>query len=405
MARLIWGLGLFVLLLASFPPAVRADDLEDCKNSDSDIRISGCTAVIDKGVEADRAWAYFNRGMAYKRKGEHDRAIRDFDQATALDPKSAAAYLNRGYSYDSKGNKARALSDLDMAILLDPKNADAYNGRCWLRALQGLDLAAARADCDIAIELNSSEANYLDSRGLVGIKQEKFAYAWADYDAAVRINSQSATYLYGRGIAALRLGRLADGNADLARAAELDPNIAKTYEGYGVAPIAVDTNIDVAPASTFQSHYDSGNKHLEKKEYDLAIKEYDQAIALDPKSANAYNVRCWARALQDLDLDAARADCDQALALWPGSAHILDSRGLVGIKQERFSDAWADYAAAVRAGLESFPEDAAIASFFYGRGIAALRLGQVDEGNADLAKATGLDSNIAKAYAGYGVTP
>jgi Tfp pilus assembly protein PilF len=170
----------------------------------------------------------------------------------------------------------------------------------------------------------------------------------------------------------------------------------------------VNTNIDTAPEvpkPTSASHVNSGNAYLEKKEYDLAIKEFDQAIELDPNSAGTYNARCWTRALQGRALATARADCDQALALSPGDARILDSRGLVGIKQEKFAEAWADYADAVRAGLESFPEDAIIASFIYGRGIAALRLGRVDEGNADLAKATGLDSNIAKTYEGYGVTP
>lgn len=404
MGRLIWSLGLFTLMLACFPPTVRADDLADCKSSDAEVRISGCTAVIDKGVEADRAWAHHNRGLAYKRKGEHERAIKDYDAAILLDPKYSVAYSSRGFSYDSMGEKVRALNDFDMAILIDSKNAEALNNRCWLRATQGLDLNAAQADCDSAIAIKS-DWSYLDSRGLVGIKQGRFAYAWADYDAALRAEPNMASAYYGRGIAALRLGRLADGNADLIRAAELDSDIAKIYEGYGVAPIAVNTNIDVAPASTFQSHFDSGNNHLEKKEYDLAIKEYDQAIALDPGSANAYNVRCWTKALQDLDLYAARNDCDKALALSPGNARILDSRGLVGIKQQKYSDAWDDYDAAVRAGLEAFPEDSVIASFFYGRGIAALRLGRVDEGNADLAKAKGLDSSIAKTYAGYGVLP
>lgn len=405
MGRLIWGFGLFVLLVASFPPAARADDREDCQSPDNDVRISGCSAIIDGGKEEGIVEAYYNRGVAYKRKGEYDHAIKDLNAAIAMDPKYVAAYLTRGDAYEKKGGNARAMSDYDMAIMLDPKDADPYNYRCWLRAIQGLDLGAARADCDTAIQLKNDDSNSLDSRGLVGIKQEKFAYAWADYDAAVRAKPDMASALYGRGIAALRLGRLADGKADLARAAELDPNIAKTYLGYGVAPDAVNTNIDTAPASTFQSHYDSGSNHLEKKEYDLAIKEYGQAIALDPKSADAYNVRCWTRALQGLDLDAARADCDQALALSPGEARILDSRGLVGIKQEKFYDALADYDAAVRAGLQSFPEDLVIASFFYGRGVAALRLGRLAEGNADLAKATGLDPNIAKTYAGYGVTP
>jgi Flp pilus assembly protein TadD len=76
----------------------------------------------------------------------------------------------------------------------------------------------------------------LNGRGLVGIKQGKFAEAWADYDAALRARPGFAGFLYGRGIAALRLGRTEEGKADLAQATQLDANIARTYAGYGVTP-------------------------------------------------------------------------------------------------------------------------------------------------------------------------
>jgi Flp pilus assembly protein TadD len=66
------------------------------------------------------------------------------------------------------------------------------------------------------------------------------------------------------------------------------------------------------------------------------------------------------------------------------------------LKQEEFDKALADYDAAHQAK----PEDA---SFLYGRGIAALRLGRKAEGNADIAAAMMLDRKISETFSSYGV--
>jgi Flp pilus assembly protein TadD len=43
------------------------------------------------------AAAYNNRGFAYLKKGDNDRAIADFTQAIQLDPKDALAYGAAGF--------------------------------------------------------------------------------------------------------------------------------------------------------------------------------------------------------------------------------------------------------------------------------------------------------------------
>ena len=75
------------------------------------------------------AMAYNNRGFAYSKKGDLDRAIADFDEAIRLDPKYALAYLNRGNAYYRKGDQDRAIADYNEAIRLDPKLALAYYNR------------------------------------------------------------------------------------------------------------------------------------------------------------------------------------------------------------------------------------------------------------------------------------
>jgi tetratricopeptide (TPR) repeat protein len=88
-------------------------------------RLESCTALIHSAGQTRRAVvaAYNRGGIAYDDKGEHDRAIADFDEAIRLDPKSAFAYNNRGGAYASKGDYARAIADYDQALTLDPSLA------------------------------------------------------------------------------------------------------------------------------------------------------------------------------------------------------------------------------------------------------------------------------------------
>src|SRR4029453_15276367 len=65
-------------------------------------RIDGCSAVIKAGRDRSEKLAepYSSRGLAYRLKGEYDRAIQDYGQAIKLNAKSATAYANRGVAYD-----------------------------------------------------------------------------------------------------------------------------------------------------------------------------------------------------------------------------------------------------------------------------------------------------------------
>jgi tetratricopeptide (TPR) repeat protein len=63
-------------------------------------------------------------------------------------------------------------------------------------------------------------------------------------------------------------------------------------------------------------------------DFEGAIRDYGEAIEIDPERANAYNGRCWAYAMQRRPQDAL-ADCNESLRLNPDDPHALDSRALV----------------------------------------------------------------------------
>jgi tetratricopeptide (TPR) repeat protein len=60
---------------------------------------------------------YSERGLAYLKKNDYDRAIMDLDNAIRLNPDNGRALKNRGLVYQAKGDTARANADLEMAKL------------------------------------------------------------------------------------------------------------------------------------------------------------------------------------------------------------------------------------------------------------------------------------------------
>ncbi len=77
-----------------------------------------------KGVDA-----LIQRGVAYRRSGNFDKAMTDFNKAIKIDPKNAKAYNRRGVVYAQCNQYNKALEDYSQAIKLNSKFAEAYGNR------------------------------------------------------------------------------------------------------------------------------------------------------------------------------------------------------------------------------------------------------------------------------------
>src|SRR5262249_7687934 len=102
-----------------------------CHTASGDTAIAACTRAIESGKFKGRKLAtlYVNRGAELTNKGQHERAIADFDQAIRFDPNYTFAYNGRGPASRAKGDNDRAIADFDQVIRLDPKLAFAHNNR------------------------------------------------------------------------------------------------------------------------------------------------------------------------------------------------------------------------------------------------------------------------------------
>ena len=152
-----------------------------------------------KELDRKYAIAYYNRGNAYFRKRDYDKAIADYDNAIKFDPKyaserdleyAAIAYNNRGVVYSRKGDYDRAIADYDNAIKLDRKYAIAYNNRGIAYDEKG-DYHQAIENLTEAIRVEDDHAaTYLNRGGIyhaIGDSTGDYTKAIEDYDNAVRL--------------------------------------------------------------------------------------------------------------------------------------------------------------------------------------------------------------------------
>jgi tetratricopeptide (TPR) repeat protein len=105
-------------MLAAAPGTASAQspDMQICQKEDAQ-SLAACQSIMDSETVSpkDRAEAFVNRGNILDNKGDHDRAIADYDEAIRLSPNFAVAYSARSVSWQAKGDTARANADAETA--------------------------------------------------------------------------------------------------------------------------------------------------------------------------------------------------------------------------------------------------------------------------------------------------
>jgi tetratricopeptide (TPR) repeat protein len=223
------GFALVAGLFVSATPAVSAS-VSDCSHARPDVRIRGCTEIIQSSKDKARpvprrelVVAYSNRGAAFAEKDNYDRAISDLNEALKLDPEYSGARVNLGIALGRQGNRESAIESFDRAIALNPKRANAYYNRAIAYAAGGKEDHAIR-DFDEAIRLRPRDAEAVFHRGIAHERSGDLDRAIADYSAAIKLDARNAAAYFRRGVAYEAAGAPGLALAEYDKALMLDPD-------------------------------------------------------------------------------------------------------------------------------------------------------------------------------------
>ena len=185
--------------------------------------------------ERRSARAVYNRGVAFARMDEFDRALADYAAASALAPEWDAANRSAGYVHFRRADYSAALAAFDAAIALDVEDENNYAARCEALAAMGSFEAAERA-CGEALRLGGENPYSYVANGFLQYRQGNYQAAFDAFDHGLALDPDSALAAYGRGVSALRLGRQADGQIDITRALNQSQRAISLYVNAGLTP-------------------------------------------------------------------------------------------------------------------------------------------------------------------------
>lgn len=291
-----------------------------------------------------KAYFTYNGGRVFT----YAAAPSDSDKSdTAVDPddkgatpKTAADYALLGDAHLSRGEPKAAIADLDESIRMAPDQAAYYVSRA--RALAAdKQRDAALADLDKSLSLDPKNVDALLFRAELRIARKERTDAASDVTAASNLAPAGSTQ--ARLVAALYI--------------QLDQ-----------------------PAAALP-----------------LLDDWIRLHSNDAMLGNALNERCWARSLTSQMLDDALKDCRKAIKRDGENPTYLDSLGMVQLRLGHYSESITAYQQAVTQRPRS-------AWSRYGLGLAKIRSGQSDAGQADLAAARTLDPGIDARAAKYGLT-
>jgi tetratricopeptide (TPR) repeat protein len=312
--------------------------------------------------------ACWGRGYASQLKGDLDNALRDYAEYVRSDQNAGRVYFNRGLIYLQRKEWAKAVEDFSESIRCEPENSYAYFDRgSALAELSELDGALASLDAAISIDPTLAEAYRI--RATVHRKRGELDRAQSDELLAAKLTPPTAPSILGpfrSGADLLDDARLAETSGrydeaidlcDKALATKLRPfymsNAYMTrgncYAGKGDWDKALrdyDEAVQIQP-NNYDALVNRGNAYAHKKERDKSTRDYDEALRLNPKMFQAYCNRAM-NYLAAGDLDRAFADLTESVRLNPKFAEGYARRSIVLLRLKHKDEALADADSAVR---------------------------------------------------------
>lgn len=175
--------------------------------------------------------AYNGRGQAYMQLQQFDKALADFDAAIRNGISTPKLYLNRGKCLVILNRPEEAIPDLSRSLELEPNSAETwyYRGAAYDKTGRA-DQAAADYDKALGIQPDYMEAAV--NRGLIRYRKGDYTGAEADYAMGLQKAPDQARPMILVNLANVRLqlNRLSEALSDVDQALAVNPGYARAYQ-------------------------------------------------------------------------------------------------------------------------------------------------------------------------------
>jgi tetratricopeptide (TPR) repeat protein/SAM-dependent methyltransferase len=228
--------------------------------------------------------------------GQHDRAVKAYNQAIAIKPDYAEAYFNIGITLHDRGQLEEAITAYSRAVAIRPDYAESYYEIGNARIDQGR-LGEAITSYKQAVAVKPDYAEAYNNMGNAFKAQGRLEEASKAYRQAITRNPDYAEAFYNIGIMLQSQGQLEGAMKAYQQAVATKPDYAEAYNNMGNALIvegqleeaitAYSRAISIKPDYA-AAHYNIGITFHDQGQLEEAIKAYSQAVAFKPDYAEAY---------------------------------------------------------------------------------------------------------------------
>ena len=350
------------------------------------------TEQVDRKGDCGLVWAC--RGFVRKHLGDSDGAISDLQHAVLLDRNNANAYAGLAQLRHRNNEHEAAVRYWTKAIEIEPASSQFFHGRAMsLMDLGHLDEAAA--DLSEAIRINPRFAVAFYNRGIAWRDQQQIDKAFADFSEAVRIDPGYSNAHAELGHVLRLKGEGEEAIKELSRSIDLDPTNDTAFLNRAICFAAIEKYdqaiLDLDAYLRLKSDNDAyrfrGTLLNEAGRFDEAIKDFGEAIRLDPADAGAYAGRAesWMRKGEH---QRVVQDTTKAIEIDPEIPHAYALRAAARKAAKDYVGAVADLTEVVR--LVQAPP-----AVYNNRGNALRAMGEPDRALRDFDEAIRLDPSRA----------
>lgn len=311
-------------------------------------------AVQSSPAQGD-ADAYYEKGVKFSQANQLDAVIDAFQNVIRLRPGDSDAHTFLGILYEGKGRHDEAVAELRKAVRLNPSDADAhYNLGLVLDKSQPTD---ALVEYRTAVKLNPNKTEAHTNLGIALARSNQLDEAIPEFQEAMRQKPDLAQGHSNLGKALLAKGQYREAALQFRETLRLDPDNAAATAGLPlVFPHLSKTDQNaVVQEDVAVMHFGIGKALAEKGQYEDAVKEFQEAIRLDPDFHRAQE-----------DLRGVRTHLSNVLqppsaaATLPGAAEPAEdalahfNAGVAFYRQRRFDEAITEYKKVLRLRPNNF---------------------------------------------------